>query len=149
MTPFNFRGLEALQEINSSSRRSPFTQTALERILDSSLPAKYALTGVLKYDNIIDNGFYDTGRVNYHNIYIDNGFYDTGRVNYYSRGYVIGQKFVGQNFRRTKYFGGQNFRHQAKISTLLSDFCLTFVSKYWTKFSTDKMFRRTKFSTPS
>merc|ERR1719318_2557226 len=63
--------------------------------------------------------------------------------------YLIGQNFVGQNFRRTKYFVGQNFLHQAEISTLLSDFCLTFVLKHWTKFSTDKIFRRTKLSTPS
>ena len=28
---------------------------------------------------------------------------------------------MGQNFRRTKCFVGQNFRHQAEISTLLSD----------------------------
>ena len=28
---------------------------------------------------------------------------------------------IGQNFRRTKCFVGQNFRHQAEISTLLSD----------------------------
>ena len=28
---------------------------------------------------------------------------------------------IGQNFRRTKRFVGQNFRHQAEISTLLSD----------------------------
>ena len=48
-----------------------------------------------------------------------------------------------------KIFDGQNFRHQAEISTVLSDFCLTFVLNYWTKFSTDKMFRRTKFLTPS
>ena len=39
-----------------------------------------------------------------------------------------------------KMFDGQNFRHQAEISTLLSDFCLTFVLKHWTKFSTDKIF---------
>ena len=39
-----------------------------------------------------------------------------------------------------KYLIGQNFRHQAQILTLLSDFCLTFVLKYWTKFSTDKIF---------
>ena len=49
-------------------------------------------------------------------------------------------------FRRAKYFIGHNFRQQAEIST---NFCLTFVSKYCTKFSTDKIFRRTKFSTPS
>ena len=35
-------------------------------------------------------------------------------------------------------------RHQAKMSTILSDFCLTFELKYWTKFSTDL---QTKFST--
>ena len=63
--------------------------------------------------------------------------------------YLIGQNFVGQNFRRTKYFVGQNFRHQAEISTLLSDLCLTFVLKHQTKFSTDKIFRLTKFLTPS
>ena len=28
---------------------------------------------------------------------------------------------IGQNFRRTKCFVGHNFRHQAEISTLLSD----------------------------
>ena len=56
---------------------------------------------------------------------------------------------IGQNFQRTKHFVGQNFRHHAEISTLLSDFCPTFKSNYWTKFSTDKSFRRTKFSTPS
>ena len=39
-----------------------------------------------------------------------------------------------------KIFDGQNissdkiFRHQAEISTILSDLCLTFVLKYWTKF---------------
>ena len=63
--------------------------------------------------------------------------------------YLIGQKLVGQNFRQTKYFVGQNFRQQAEISTILSDFCLTFVLKYRTKFSTDKIFHRTKFSSPS
>ena len=54
--------------------------------------------------------------------------------------YLIGQNFVGQNFRRTKYFVGQNFRHQAEISPILSYFYLTFVLKYWTKFSTEKIF---------
>ena len=33
----------------------------------------------------------------------------------------FGQRFVGQNFRQTKFFFGQNFRHQAKISSILSD----------------------------
>ena len=44
--------------------------------------------------------------------------------------------FDGQNM----YFIGQNFRHQAEISTVLSDFCLNFVLKHWTKSSTDKTF---------
>ena len=63
--------------------------------------------------------------------------------------YLIGKNFVGQNFRRTKYFVGQNVRHQVEISTVLSDYYLTFVLKYRTKFLTDKTFSRTKFSTPS
>ena len=40
--------------------------------------------------------------------------------------YLIGQKFGGQKIRRTKIFGGQNFRHLAKFSALLS---AEFVSK--------------------
>ena len=41
--------------------------------------------------------------------------------------YLIWQNNVGQNFRRTKFFVGQNFRHHRKISSLLSDkkFCPT------------------------
>ena len=35
--------------------------------------------------------------------------------------YLIRQNLVGQNFRWTKFFVGQNFRHQAEISTILSD----------------------------
>lgn len=54
-----------LQELNmSDTRRSPFTEAALERILDSNLSAKYSLTGILKPDNSITNGFYDIGQVN-------------------------------------------------------------------------------------
>ena len=34
--------------------------------------------------------------------------------------YLIRQKFGGHNFRRTKIFGGQNFRHQIKISAIMS-----------------------------
>ena len=52
--------------------------------------------------------------------------------------YLIGQNFVEQTFR-----------HRAEILTILFDLCLTFALKYWTKYSTDKMFRRTKFSTTS
>ena len=58
-----FRGLDILQEVNLSSRRSTFTETALERVLDGNLPAKYALTGILTFQNVIDDMFYDTGKV--------------------------------------------------------------------------------------
>ena len=37
--------------------------------------------------------------------------------------YLIGQKFGGQNFRRTNIFGGQNFRHWLEISAVLSAEC--------------------------
>ena len=47
----------------SETRRSPFTEAALERVLDSNLSAKYSLTGILKQDNIINDGFYDLGKV--------------------------------------------------------------------------------------
>ena len=39
--------------------------------------------------------------------------------------YLIGQKFGGQKIRRTKFFGGQNFRHQLEISAILSKTVLT------------------------
>ena len=48
--------------------------------------------------------------------------------------YLIGQNFVGQKFRRTKFFVGQNFRHLAKISSLLSDEIAS------EAFSSDKIF---------
>ena len=58
------RGLTILQELNlSDSRRSPFTEAALDRILDSNLSAKYSLTGILREENIITDGFYDAGKV--------------------------------------------------------------------------------------
>ena len=62
------------------------------------------------------------------------------KCTYIRKIYLIGQKFVRKNFRRTKYFVGQNFRHQGEISTLMSNFCLTFLLKHWTKFSTNKIF---------
>ena len=34
--------------------------------------------------------------------------------------YIIGQNFGGQNFRRTKIVGGQNFRQQVRFSAVLS-----------------------------
>ena len=32
--------------------------------------------------------------------------------------YLIGQNFGGQNFRRTKFFDGQNFRYQVRFSAV-------------------------------
>ena len=48
----------------SETKRSPFTEAALERVLDSNLSAKYSLLGILKPDNLIEDEFYDLGRVN-------------------------------------------------------------------------------------
>ncbi|XP_071087902.1 armadillo repeat-containing protein 3-like isoform X2 [Haliotis cracherodii] len=57
-------GLEVLQQIQmSSTRRSPFTDAALERLLDSNLSAKYALSGHLGSGNLIEDGFFDAGQL--------------------------------------------------------------------------------------
>jgi len=56
-------GLDVLQTINLSSRSNPLSTTALDRLLDSNLSAKYALNNVLTFDNIIDDVFYDTGKI--------------------------------------------------------------------------------------
>lgn len=59
-----FRGLDVLGEISlSSSRQSGFAKAAMECLLDSNLPAKYAMTGALSSNNIIQDGFYDCGPV--------------------------------------------------------------------------------------
>ncbi|XP_060595382.1 armadillo repeat-containing protein 3-like isoform X3 [Ruditapes philippinarum] len=57
-------GMELLQEIQTSStRKSPFAEAALQKLLDSNLSAKYALTGCLTSTNYIENGFYDVGQL--------------------------------------------------------------------------------------
>ncbi|XP_077994549.1 armadillo repeat-containing protein 3-like isoform X2 [Glandiceps talaboti] len=57
-------GLETLQEIEqSSTRQNQFSLAALDRLLDSNLPAKYALTGKLGPMDIIQDGFYDPGQL--------------------------------------------------------------------------------------
>ncbi|XP_022103270.1 armadillo repeat-containing protein 3-like [Acanthaster planci] len=57
-------GLDILKEIQlSSTRQNSFSDAALEKLLDSTLPAKYALMGVLGPNDIIQDGFYDAGRV--------------------------------------------------------------------------------------
>lgn len=58
----NLGALEILQQINSSEqRRNNFSLAALDKLLDSNLPAKYSLTGKLSPHNIISDGFYDAG----------------------------------------------------------------------------------------
>ncbi|XP_033742747.1 armadillo repeat-containing protein 3-like isoform X4 [Pecten maximus] len=57
-------GMEILQDIQvSGTRKNPFAEAALERLLDSNLSAKYALTGNLSSTNFIENGFYDAGQL--------------------------------------------------------------------------------------
>lgn len=57
-------GMELLQEIQTSNtRKSPFAEAALQKLLDSNLSAKYALTGCLSSTNFIENGFYDVGQL--------------------------------------------------------------------------------------
>ena len=57
-------GLDVLGEISlSSSRQSGFAKAAMECLLDSNLPAKYAMTGALSANNMIQDGFYDCGPV--------------------------------------------------------------------------------------
>lgn len=47
MTLFN-SGMDLLQEIQvSGTRKNPFAEVALERLLDANLSAKYSLTGQL------------------------------------------------------------------------------------------------------
>ena len=59
-----FSGLDVLGEISlSSTRQSGFAKAARECLLDSNLPAKYAMTGSLSCNNIIQDGFYDCGPV--------------------------------------------------------------------------------------
>lgn len=60
-------GLDVLGEISlSNSRQSGFAKAAMECLLDSNLPAKYAMTGSLSSNNIIQDGFYDCGPVRRH-----------------------------------------------------------------------------------
>ena len=60
-------GLDVLGEISlSNSRQSGFAKAAMECLLDSNLPAKYAMTGSLSSNNIIQDGFYDCGPVSGH-----------------------------------------------------------------------------------
>ncbi|XP_073485866.1 armadillo repeat-containing protein 3 [Aquarana catesbeiana] len=55
---------DVLQEINlSASRRSNFSELALNKMLDNNLSLKYNQKGILSYNNLINDGFYDHGRI--------------------------------------------------------------------------------------
>ena len=59
-----YSGLDVLKELcESTSRRSQFTQLALDCLLDNCISAKYWLTGQLSPTDIIQDGFYDVGLV--------------------------------------------------------------------------------------
>uniref|UniRef100_A0A665WDU4 Armadillo repeat containing 3 n=1 Tax=Echeneis naucrates TaxID=173247 RepID=A0A665WDU4_ECHNA len=59
-----FGALELLQEINQSvNRRSSLSQLAMMSLLDFNLSVKYSLTGHLAFSDIINDGFYDAGKV--------------------------------------------------------------------------------------
>ena len=65
---FLHRALDVLQTIAlSGSRKSGFSDAALECVLDCNLPAKYSLRGYLSSSNVIGQGFYDRGKVSIFN----------------------------------------------------------------------------------
>lgn len=54
--------IEILRDINQSTkRRSNFTETALKKLLDTNLSAKYALLNCIDANNFVNDGFYDMG----------------------------------------------------------------------------------------
>ncbi|XP_074650808.1 armadillo repeat-containing protein 3-like [Tubulanus polymorphus] len=56
--------LGILQDIQQSgTRANRFTDAAMEKLLDSNLSAKYALTGYLGPNNLIADGFFDAGQL--------------------------------------------------------------------------------------
>ncbi|XP_075443680.1 armadillo repeat-containing protein 3 isoform X2 [Ascaphus truei] len=56
--------LDILQELNlSTSRGNNFSDVAQSKLLDNNLSLKYSQKGFLSYSNLIDDGFYDCGRI--------------------------------------------------------------------------------------
>ncbi|CAF1281159.1 unnamed protein product [Didymodactylos carnosus] len=56
--------LEIIRGLNTSdSRKSKFTEMALQKILDSHLSAKYSYLGRLDVNNVTTDGFYDMGPI--------------------------------------------------------------------------------------
>uniref|UniRef100_A0A8C3TFH2 Armadillo repeat containing 3 n=1 Tax=Chelydra serpentina TaxID=8475 RepID=A0A8C3TFH2_CHESE len=63
--------LDILEEINlSTGRKNNFSEGALEKLLDNNLSQKYSQMGYLSSSNIITDGFYDYGQVNYFKYYL-------------------------------------------------------------------------------
>ncbi|XP_059157772.1 armadillo repeat-containing protein 3-like [Physella acuta] len=57
-------GLHILQDIQTSaSRHNPFIEAALQRLLDSNLSAKFSLYNHLGPGNLIEDGFFDCGKL--------------------------------------------------------------------------------------
>ena len=79
-----FSGLDVLGEISlSSTRQSGFAKAAMECLLDSNLPAKFAMTGALSCNNIIQDGFYDCGPVRNLEKYISRVAFYQNRSDYF------------------------------------------------------------------
>uniref|UniRef100_A0A2K5NS62 Armadillo repeat containing 3 n=3 Tax=Cercocebus atys TaxID=9531 RepID=A0A2K5NS62_CERAT len=57
--------LDILEEVSlSGSRRNKFSELAYNKLLNNNLSLKYSQTGYLSSSNIINDGFYDYGRIN-------------------------------------------------------------------------------------
>ncbi|XP_054291510.1 armadillo repeat-containing protein 3 isoform X3 [Pongo pygmaeus] len=57
--------LDILEEVNlSGTRKNKFSEAAYNKLLNNNLSLKYSQTGYLSPSNIINDGFYDCGRIN-------------------------------------------------------------------------------------
>nr|XP_035162832.2 armadillo repeat-containing protein 3 isoform X2 [Callithrix jacchus] len=57
--------LDVLEEVNlSGSRKNKFSEAAYNKLLNNNLSLKYSQTGYLSSSDIINDGFYDYGRIN-------------------------------------------------------------------------------------
>lgn len=70
------RALDILEEVNlSGTRRNKFSEAAYNKLLNNNLSLKYSQTGYLSSSNIINDGFYDYGRVS-DSTYLQFSMYD-------------------------------------------------------------------------
>lgn len=68
--------MDLLQEIQvSGTRKNPFAEVALERLLDANLSAKYSLTGQLSTYVSLYSGIHLTSEVKLHVAYTVNLLY--------------------------------------------------------------------------